>query len=272
MRGRLGIGTERVLDHRHHRHVRDCTPVSLAISAQPVPASASTGIAARRAGCARARAGYAARAQRTDCGDCADACGERPEREGRGGEHEPAERRADRSGEAPRERVHGEVAAAQVRGPDLGDERLMCRSVEALADAEDARARPPSATNALVPSSRRLRSRASATRRPRGTASARARASGADPRSARDRKLSEDDDDRVDEEQRPIWCSLTSAWSRANGGTQVEERVAGRDEEEVQHPEPEEHPVAQDGAVRARRVRAACSARPASWTKKSTTT
>ena len=36
---------------------------------------------------------------------------------------------------------------------------------------------------------------------------------------------------------------------------EVEERVAGRDEEEVQHPEPDEQPVAQHGAVGRRRVR-----------------
>ena len=57
---------------------------------------------------------------------------------GADGEQEAADRGADGSGEAPRERVHGEVAPAQVAGGDLGDERLVRRAVEALPDPEEA--------------------------------------------------------------------------------------------------------------------------------------
>ena len=54
-------------------------------------------------------------------------------------------------GEPPRERVHREVAAAQVRGPDVGDERLVRGAVEALADPEHRQQRRRTATNAAVP-------------------------------------------------------------------------------------------------------------------------
>ena len=41
------------------------------------------------------------------------------------------------AGESPGQRVHREVAAAKMVRRDLGDESLMCRTVEAFTDAED---------------------------------------------------------------------------------------------------------------------------------------
>src|SRR5439155_20322569 len=62
--------------------------------------------------------------------------GERPEQEWLRAEDRAADRGADGAGQSPRERVHGEVAAPQVLGADVGDERDVRRPVEALADAE----------------------------------------------------------------------------------------------------------------------------------------
>ena len=137
MRGRLGIGTERILDHRHQRHV-------LIVLAFPSFNSS------RRARAREARVGVRdareptrdarLESQRAGSGDRADASGERPERERRGREHEAADGRPDRPGEPPREGVDREVATAKVRRADVGDERLVGRAVEALADSEDRQA------------------------------------------------------------------------------------------------------------------------------------
>ena len=89
--------------------------------------------------------------QRADRRDQADGRRERPECERPPREDETADRRPDRSGEPPRQRVHREVAAAQVIGRDLGDERLVSRAVEALADPED-RQSDSITTNAAVAS------------------------------------------------------------------------------------------------------------------------
>src|SRR5215831_6279893 len=124
MRGRLGIGTEWILEHGDHVHIRHSIAVSRLIDGCEWDHAIAVGDALLDRECAERR-------------DEADGRGKRPERERPPGEDEAADRGTHRSREPPGERVHREIAAAQMIWGDLGDQRLVRRAVEALADAED---------------------------------------------------------------------------------------------------------------------------------------
>jgi len=70
----------------------------------------------------------------SDCRDDACGGGERPERERLVVEDRAADGRADGARERPRKAVDCEVATAEVRRADVGDERDVRGAVEALAD------------------------------------------------------------------------------------------------------------------------------------------
>jgi hypothetical protein len=67
---------------------------------------------------------------------------------------------------------------------------------------------------------------------------------------ARRGQLHDDDDEGVDGEHEPDLALAEVRVVAGELGQQVEQRVAGGDEEEVQRPEAEERPVAEHGAIR----------------------
>ena len=141
MRGRLGIGTERVVDRRHH--VRDLTPIACnsRVSGSRLGDLGGTGIAA--AGCAvtgvrRTAAAASARAASAAAPAARQtAAAASHQRVRRDLEHEAADGRADGEPDAPGERRERHVAADQPVVGEVGDERRLHRPVQALADRED---------------------------------------------------------------------------------------------------------------------------------------
>ena len=227
MRGRLGIGTERVLDRSaspacspfYPGFLRPIPrlPAQLAEHAASVDGSSSRDPPELRAGrSARARARRRRRRGRRR----RRAARARTARTAR---TKPPTAGPDRAARAP-------TTASAPRSSGRAGGRGRCSATSAwCAGPWKHSPIPNSASATRDDDERRGRRRASSPRAstishatPRAPASARARASGAAPRSQRDdRQLRDHDHDRVDEEDDPIWRSLTSAWSRANGGTRL---------------------------------------------------
>ena len=146
--------------------------------------------------------------------------------------------------------MHGEVPAAQVRRADLRDEGLVRRSVEALADAEEhGRERDhEERRGGREPVAARVDEEPGDRPEQRHQHERAHPAPALDP--ARERQLDQHDRHRVDEEDGADLMLADLRLVAREGGEEGEQRVPGRDEEEVQRPEAEEGLVAKDRCVR----------------------
>ena len=164
-----------------------------------------------------------------------------------------------------------EVAAAEVLGADVGDERLVGGAVEALADPEEpvGDREPDERRRRLEPGPVASTSSQATAQRSGISASARIRRLPSMKRESG--SCASTITPVLTAKTRPIWRSLIPLVVAGELREEVDERVPGRDEQEVQHPEPEEGPVAEHGARRRPAPPVSFGAAPGSWMKNSTT-
>ena len=211
--------------------------------------------ASRRAGrraCVAPRSGSSARAPRETGARRAHRRPDEPGARGRDGEQEAADGRAEGEAELPGEGRERHVAAQQSRLGEIGDERRLHRSVDALADPEDAhRHREQDRRAAAVETAADDRDGDPAARPEEPEHREHPHAPVA-LRQLRDRQLGEHDHDRVDEEDRADRGLRHARLVLREHREQLETGHAGEDEEGVQPHDGHEGPVTEHLAVASR--------------------
>jgi hypothetical protein len=124
MRGRLGIGTERIVDRRDQRHVRHSTRLSRLICCDDGEARRAPQRLGKHALEQERRE---ARRKRCRCGDQPDTVWQKRERKAAG-------RASDSAAELEAEAVQREIPTEQAGLREIGDQRVLDRAVEAFAE------------------------------------------------------------------------------------------------------------------------------------------